>query len=688
MMRFVILTSLLFTAGASSSLAQVNPVEKVLEMLSGLQAKIIKEGEDAQKVYAEFSEWCEDQSKDLQFEIKTAKADVESLTATIEQAKANIGAADQQIDELSNTISTDEADLKAATEIREKEHADFAAEETDLVDTVDTLERAIAIIEREMAKNPALLQAESQNSGNLVAALKALVEASAINSQDASKLTALVQNSQTSDDSDDEMGAPDPAAYKSQSGGIVDVLSGLLDEANGQLEKARKTESNNQHNFELLKLELEDAIKFGNKELGKAKKRKAEAGETQASAEGDLAVTTKGLNEDVAQLGDLHHDCMTKAQDFEISTKSRGEELKALAQAKKIIAEATGGASSQTYDLAQTAMSFLQTGSRLTTRADLANFEAVKYVQKLARSMGSASLAQLANRMGVATRFSVAAGEDPFEKVKGLISGMIERLVKEAEEDASHKAYCDKEMSETEAKKADLTAGIDKLTAKIDRQTAESKKLKEEVAVLSKELGDLAKSQAEMDKLRKEENTAFVANKAEMEQGLEGIKLALKVLRDYYAKEDKGHQSADGAAGGIIGMLEVVESDFSKGLAQMTSEEETAQAEYEQTSKENAIAKVTKEQDVKYKTKEHTALDKATAEDSSDRDGLNTELDAVNEYYDSLKEQCIAKAEPYEERKRRREAEIAGLKEALTILEGEAVLLQQTSGHKLRGGHM
>jgi len=681
-MRFVILTSLLCIAGAS----QVNPVEKVLEMLSGLQAKIIKEGEDAQKVYAEFSEWCEDQSKDLQFSIKTAKSEVESLTATIEQAKANIGAADQQIDELSNSISTDEADLKAATEIRTKENADFAAEEADLVDTVDTLERAIAIIEREMAKNPALLQAESQNSGNLVAALKALVEASAINSQDASKLTALVQSSQNSDDGDEDMGAPDPAAYKNQSGGIVDVLSGLLDEANGQLAAARKTENNNQHNFELLELELKDAIKFGNKELAKTKKRKAEAGETQASAEGDLAVTTKGLNEDVAQLGDLHHDCMTKAQDFEISTKSRGEELKALAGAKKIIAEATGGASSQTYDLAQTAMSFLQT--RLSTRADLANFEAVKYVQKLARSLGSASLAQLANRMGVATRFSAAAGEDPFEKVKGLISGMIERLVKEGEEEASHKAYCDKEMSETETKKADLTAGVDKLTAKIDRQTAESKKLKEEVAVLAKELADLAKSQAEMDKLRAEEKAAYVANKAEMEQGLEGIKLALKILRDYYAKEDKGHESADGAAGGIIGMLEVVESDFSKGLAQMTSEEETAAAEYEQTSKENAIAKVTKEQDVKYKTKEHASLDKATAEDSSDRDGLNTELDAVNEYYDSLKEQCIAKAEPYAERKKRREAEIAGLKEALTILEGEAVLLQRTAGHKLRGGQM
>jgi len=681
LMQLSVLLALVCTVGATES--QVNPIEKVIEMVSDLQAKIIKEGEDAQKVYAEFSEWCEDQSKDLHFEIKTAKAEVEDLKATIDQAKADIGAADAKIEELSGSIATDEADLKAATEIREKEHADFAAEETDLVDTVDTLERAIGIIEREMAKNPALLQTQVKSTQNLVAALKSLVEASAINSQDAGKLTALVQNQQESEDGDDMMGAPDPAAYKSQSGGIVDVLTGLLDEANAQLAKARKAEMNSQHNFELLKQELEDAIKFANKQLEKTKKRKAAAGETQATAEGDLQVTEKGLAEDIKQLADLHHDCMTKATDFEDSTKSRGEELKALATAKKIIMEATGGATAQTYDFAQ--MSFLQMGSRLSTRADLANLEAVKYIQKLSRNLGSVSLAQLANRMAVATRFSVAAGEDPFEKVKGLINEMIARLVKEAEEDATHKAYCDKEMSETKAKKDELTDGIDSLTAKIDKMTAQSKKLKEEVAVLSKELADLAKSQAEMDKLRAEENAAYITNRAEMEQGVEGIKLALKVLREYYAKEDKAHKSADGAGGGIIGMLEVVESDFSKGLATIISEEENAAASYEQTTKENNIAKVTKEQDVKYKTKEAGSLDAATAEATSDREGLQTELDAVLEYFDKIKEQCIAKPEPYAERKRRREAEIAGLKEALTILEGESLLQRGATRHEFLG---
>merc|ERR1719335_1413591 len=143
---------------------------------------------------------------------------------------------------------------------------------------------------------------------------------------------------------------------------------------------------------------------------------------------------------------------------------------------------------------------------------------------------------------------------------------MIDKLLKEAEEEAQKKAYCDKEMSETEKSKSDLEDQIDDLTAKIDKMSAEAKTLKEEVAVLTKELADLSKAQAEMDKVRQEEKAAYEVNKAEMEEGIEGIKLALKVLREYYAKDDKSHDAAEGAGSGIIGMLEVAESDFSKGL--------------------------------------------------------------------------------------------------------------------------
>jgi chromosome segregation ATPase len=279
----------------------------------------------------------------------------------------------------------------------------------------------------------------------------------------------------------------------------------------------------------------------------------------------------------------------------------------------------------------------------------------------------------------------LSAGEkDPFAKVKNLITDMIATLESEAEEDASQKAYCDKEMSETNAKKDELTAESDKLSTKTAQDKAASTKLKEEVATLQKELADMAKGKADADKLRAEEKATFETNSAEMKLGIEGVKKALSVLKEYYAKDDS-HGAAEGAGSGIIGLLEVAESDFTKGLTEMAAAEETAAADYEAYSKEDEIATVTKQKDVEYKTKEAAGLDKNVADLSTDLSAVTDELTAVLEALDKLKEMCVAKAEPYAERKARRESEIAGLKEALQILEGEAALLQKSVRHTLRG---
>merc|ERR1719504_566268 len=106
----------------------------------------------------------------------------------------------------------------------------------------------------------------------------------------------------------------------------------------------------------------------------------------------------------------------------------------------------------------------------------------------------------------------------------------------------------------------------------------------------------------------------------------------------------------------------------------LQSQEADAVAEYEKTTQENKVTKTIKEQDVKYKTAEFKGLDKDISELSSDRETSGTELSAVMDYDGKIKERCIAKPETYEERKKRRTAEIAGLKEALSILNGEALV--------------
>jgi len=667
---------LLLSAGAHAS--QATPIEKVIQMMSDLETKILGEGSDAQKTYDEFAEFCEDRSKNVDYEIKTGKSSVKELEAAIEKETADSASLSAKIEELASAISVDEADLKAATEIRAKEASAFEAEEKELTEVIGTLERAIGILEKEMAKGGSASMVQLKSATNIAQALSVMVQATSLSTADASKLTALLQSSQESDD--EEMGAPAAATYEGHSGGIIGTLQDLFEKAETQLEEARKTESKALQAYQMLASGLKDEIKFGEKDMATAKKNLAKSGEKKATAEGDLAVTSKDLSEDIETLSTLHHDCMKGAEDFEAETKSRGEELKALATAKKVVAEATSGAADQSY-------SFIQEGSstQLSSGADLANFEAVRLVRDLARKHKSSALAQLATRMAQAMRAGSRAGaRDPFAKVKGLIKDMIEKLLKEGESDATEKAFCDKELAETEAKKADKEATIEKLTTQMDSMTAKSAKLKEEVAELEKELAALAKSQAEMDKLRSEEKAAYTTNKAEMEKGLDGIKMALKVLNEYYAKDDKAHGSADGAGSGIIGLLEVVESDFSKGLAEMVATEESAVSEYEKLTQENSISKATKSQDVKYKVKEAKGLDKDTADAGTDKASVSEELDAILSYYKNLQGRCIAKAESYSEIVKRREAEIAGLKEALSILNSEAMLIQ-TSKRTLRG---
>jgi septal ring factor EnvC (AmiA/AmiB activator) len=224
---------------------------------------------------------------------------------------------------------------------------------------------------------------------------------------------------------------------------------------------------------------------------------------------------------------------------------------------------------------------------------------------------------------------------------------------------------------ETNKKKEELNHDIDKLTTKIDKDKAQSEKLKGEVAELTKEIAEITKSQAEMDKIRKEENAAFLETKADLEKGIDGVRMALKVLRDYYEADSsliqsdqdqpappETHSKSSGAGSGIIGLIEVIESAFAKNLAEETTEEDSAAVEYEKTTQENKISKTMKEADVKYKTKEAAGLDKEVSENQSDLESAQTELDSVLEASKNIRAMCELKPESYEERKERREAEI------------------------------
>merc|ERR1719359_1898630 len=197
---------------------------------------------------------------------------------------------------------------------------------------------------------------------------------------------------------------------------------------------------------------------------------------------------------------------------------------------------------------------------------------------------------------------------------------------------------------------------------------------------------------ADATAVRQKEKAAFMVVENDLSESQEACAAATEVLREYYEgaslvqvsskAQAKSEVDAEGDGSGILGVLEVAESDFAKGLAEARTVEQQAQSEYDQMAQDSKMLKMTKEMEIKGKQSEIKSLETTSTDLSSDKEGLTGELDAVLAYLDKLKPQCETKVPTYAERKAAREQEIEGLKDALGILEGSAVFLQ--TGRSLR----
>merc|ERR1719213_1309335 len=152
-MNYLVLFALFACAPVAD--ATSNPLGKVMELMDSLTAKITAEGEEEAKAFKEYYEWCDNAAANLHNEIKNGGKKKEELEAAIGKATAEIEACSGKIEDLSASISADEKELKEATAVREKEVATFEKSEQELTDAIDSLDRAVGILQKEMAKNPA-----------------------------------------------------------------------------------------------------------------------------------------------------------------------------------------------------------------------------------------------------------------------------------------------------------------------------------------------------------------------------------------------------------------------------------------------------------------------------------------------------------------------------------------------------
>jgi cell division septum initiation protein DivIVA len=435
---------------------------------------------------------------------------------------------------------------------------------------------------------------------------------------------------------------------------------------------------NSKHAYDMLMQDLKAQIAQGTADRDAKAESKAKKLQAKADANGDFKDTTTTRDADAKYLADLTATCEEKASSFESRQQLRADEIVAIEKAIEIISSGAvaGNANKHLPGLLQKATSLASLRSDLSTQMQA---RASSYLQARAKELNSRVLSSVAERVEA----------DPFKKVKKMIKDLITRLMEEANEEAEHKGWCDTELSTNEQTRKEKTEAVETLTAEIDQLTASIAKLTEDISELTQAVAELDAAMAKATELRQAEKAKNTETISDAQEAQTAVAQALTVLKEFYAKAaeatafvqktaepeifDEAYKGMGGESGGVVGMLEVIESDFARLESDTKASEATAQKEYDTFMTDSKVDKSEKSTDIEHKTAKKQDESQALTEKNKDLEGTQKELDAALAYFDKLKPSCVDSGVSYEDRVARRKEEIESLQEALKILNGEDI---------------
>jgi hypothetical protein len=632
-------------------------------MFAGLISELQHEAADEAESYNTFACHCKSSTAEKSAAIDTESTAVDTRVAELEGYTASEKATEKRIRELTEEIASLEADIAHERSKWSEYVAKYTAEHTDMVAACESLHTAIA----DVTQGISFLQVKEKLSPVLV-----LADAYGLTTSASKGAVMFLQGEGDVPEQD----------YENHSGGIVETLNRLEqnflnEKAEMEAEHDKRTSAHNEYMSGL------------NAQLATSEASKTSSKENLAQIATNVGLTSKDLTEqqsmlydDQLYLKDLTESCEAKAKEWDQRTAARAGELEMLEEARTALGGAVAAEGSRA--LVQTrpfvapsrAVSFVQVEEHVDERLRLKGnrLSASEMLRAAGKKLGSTELVSLSDQVRV----------DPFAKIKGLIQGLITRLLKEAAAEATQKGFCDTEVGKARLSRdtevdnvAEVSAAIKaneadraKLTAKVDR-------LSSELAELSQDL-ELSTSQRSTDKHDNEEAIKSA------EEGKKAVSLAMKIMKDHYAKmKTKGAVHNGGNAvllqgpgaytgsggGGIMDMLEVIKTDFERAMKQTADQESKAHEEFLVFSREAKQSIAAKE------TSKHNCeqdLAEATSDLIQNIESLRQHQELVDvalQQLDKLRPACIDTGMTHEERKARREAEITALQNALKLFE-------------------
>jgi len=659
--------------------AKNRPVTKVINLLKDMLKQLEKEGEEDQDIYEKFGCWCVTYEKEKTKAIADAQSRITALTASIEALAADSATLNAEVSNLQGELAKDTNALGEATALRSKQLAEFNEEEKDSLVSINSLKSAVIALSK--AHGGSLLQTTDEEQLNIQLSVKEILRkhqsmfAESITPKQRKSLESFISMSEQPKDSSFL-----EQSYNPQSGAIFGILKQMKEDFETNLEKSRKEEIANVAAFESLKAAKEAQIASATDQVETKTGQAATADEKKATDKEDLEETRASLAEDQKFLSDLQLRCQDMDSQFEERTKTRQMEIQATSKALEFLS------SDEAHDLFTRTFNpaLLQRIAESSDRAAVSAF-----FMKAAKKSNDPRLSALA----------VRARLDAFSEVKKTITDMINKLLKEKDDDVKHKDYCIDEFNTNEVDTANKDREKELVIAAIQdlQQTIEN--LSNAIETLKSEVKELEINQKRASANREKANKEFQTTVADQQATQKLLTAALNVLKSFYDKAalvQQNSRAAKGASkqppppgfktyeksaasGGVMGMMQKIIDDAKAMEADALRSEEEGQAAYEQFTRDTTASLDQKNRDIVAKSEQKAKTEKDLVTAEASRDQVLSELEQLDQVNADLHKSCDFLMKNFETRITARDAEVEALKQGLALFSGAsfAALLQQ-----------
>merc|ERR1719428_2011338 len=651
------------------------PISKVVTLLKDMTVQLQKEAEEDEEVFEAMGCWCETHDREKTKAIADAQTRIQKLNADIEKFAGTSSKMSTEIADLQAEVAANTKALETATALRQKQLAEFTEEEKDMLGSIGSLGSAVTVLGKHRAS---FLQLSDTNAINIAATIRDQLRRhrfllqEVVSPSQRRMLEAFAQPEASG--LLQESSGYNPA-YKPQGGAILGVLESMKESFETNLAKSQKEETTNQQAYEDLKAAKEGEIKAGNELITSKTGLMADADEKHAQSKTDLSSTEDTLQADTVYLASVKEHCANIDAEMEERTKTRQMEMQAVSKAMSILTsdEATD-LFSDTLGLVQHRATFVQ-----LSKSDRARL--VKALQATAKTSHDPRLSILAMR----------ARGDVFAKVRESLQEMVDKLLKEKEEEIQKKYFCidslNENMRTTETRTQEKETANAKMEDHMNAMEMLAKKIEEDHAQIAELRVQLKKATEDREKANKD----FQETVADQRATQKLLTAALGVLKGFYEKPElvqagagTAHKAPAGPppppgfkkysknaqSGGVMNMIQTICDDAKAMEAEALAAEETNQQAYEDFVKDTNDAVISLQKDIATKTEEKAREEQDKVSQEGTRDQKASEIEQLKKENLDLHFECDYMIKSFDIRMEARDAEVEALKQGLATFSG------------------